>query len=129
MHTQAPAQIDLLKQFERDVRSFQARTNHTTLKSVLNASPRDMHEIVRVLEGITQYRFTAIEMKRVVGIIKHGGIATDVDRFILDRLGDIDEAYRLLDVYAEIHGAPAVLSIGRPMYKWTAVLAKDTITV
>lgn len=110
-----------VKQFKRDIWDFQAHTNHTTLKVALQRN--DVRAIVGALEGIADYKFTMTEMKNVLAVIECSGMVTDVDRFVLSRTEDAREAEDFLGRLAEIHGAPALVSIGRPMYKWTDVMA------
>lgn len=121
------SELSVVKQFTRDIWDFQAHTNHTMLKVALRT--HDLRGVVRALEGIADYKFTMTEMKSVLAVIERSGEITDVDRFVLTRTKDAGEAEEFLGRLAKIYGAPELLSIGRPMYKWTEVLAREAITV
>lgn len=114
--------------FSTDVRAFQVRTDSLLLKRALEARPRKIHEIVRALQDITEITFTAREMAVVVDILRYGGVVKDVDHDILSRLAYVEDAYCLIGMYADIHGASIVESGLRPSYDWHQTLMEDTVT-
>lgn len=114
--------------FSTDVHAFQASTGSLMLKRALEARPRKIHEIVRALQDITEITFTAREMAIVVDILRYGGVVKDVDNDILSRLAYVEDAYCLIGMYADIHGAPIVEASLRPSYDWHQTLMEDTVT-
>lgn len=124
------AQMDKIEQFNTELRAFEIRINNAILAREVGICPRTYHGLVRALQMIATRTFTAEDMTAVIDIIQRDdGEITQVDPVIIDRLAEVDEAHRLLKMYAEIHGAPCVESIGKyPVYDWSNVPMIDTVT-
>jgi len=121
---------DKVEQFNLDIQAFLERTNNYVLRQALDVTPRSTSEVVGALRQFTTTTFQAEEVAKLVEIIEDGdGDISKVNQSILDRLQDVVEAHRLLDIYAEIMGARVITAPRSLIWiDWSVAEVEDHIT-
>ncbi len=122
--------LDKTEQFQEDFRAFLAQVDNQIIRSAFDQRPRSVHVIVHALQNFIGQGFSTEDMEAVVDLVETGDSdIKQLDESISDRLAKIEQARRLMDLYAQIHGAPAITAGKRPVYDWNDVARFDAITV
>lgn len=99
------------------------------IQQVIDNETRQVAQVVDALNTLIDPRFFKDEVAELIRVIETRGSANDISPTVKQRLADADLAQRLLSMYAEILGAPTMVSERMRWIDWDAVGPEDHITV
>jgi hypothetical protein len=119
--------MDKIEEFNEAASALDLKTEHFELGHALKESPRSIQAVANGLHTIITMTYISSKSAiKLVNLIKNGCTIEDVDVRIVEKVEMIEEARRLLELYAEIHGLP-LDQFG--VIHWADVPKVDTITV